>query len=78
MARRKHRHDWTPKVYEEPRDIPRDGTRVFVCECGAETVVGGALANPNDARDDSYRPDLPLRSTDANVAKWADEIGGSR
>jgi len=63
-------HDFVPMC-----DVPCVGEREFVCaKCGLEVGIGGALANPRTAKDDSYRPDIPLRSTDANVAEWADGI----
>jgi hypothetical protein len=48
----------------------------FSCaKCGLVVQLGGAVEHPRDAHDSSYRPDLPLRSSDATVAKWADGIG---
>lgn len=65
-----HQHDFVVAASSTATD-----PRVFVCSvCGITAVVGGALSNPQNAHDASYRPDLPLRSTDADVAKWADEI----
>jgi len=61
--------------FEPMSDVPGVGERIFVCtKCFLEVGLGGALANPRSAKDDSYRPDIPLRSTDANVAEWADAI----
>jgi hypothetical protein len=53
--------------------FPRPG--IFVCSiCGVQAEVGGAIAHPRNAHDASYRPDLPLRSSDESTATWADAV----
>jgi hypothetical protein len=74
-----HQHDFVPAPprVEETQfgtyRIPRPG--VFLCSiCGLQAATGGAVSTPRDAHDASYRPDLPLRSTDENTAAWADSV----
>jgi hypothetical protein len=60
-------HDATPGSFYQPGK--------FRCtKCGLVVYVGGSVESPRSAHDESYRPDLPLKSTDANVAAWADAV----
>jgi hypothetical protein len=74
-----HQHDFVPapaRVVENAYGtykIPRPG--IFVCSiCGVQAEVGGAIEHPRAAHDASYRPDIPLRSSDESTATWADAV----
>lgn len=60
-----HRDDWPSMI------IPG---RFRCVKCGFVVDVGGAVEHPRDAHDASYRPDLPLKSTEQNLAAWADSV----
>jgi hypothetical protein len=74
-----HQHDFVPAPPIERTSVfgtfrvPRPG--IFVCSvCGVQAEVGGAVEHPRTAHDASYRPDLPLTSSDATTAAWADGV----